>query len=316
METKDNKNKEKNKNIVIYAILILALIATWAYIYWDKSKSNQKQDELQAQVIQNDSSRAAMKDQYQATLVKLDMLKSENDSLMETKSKEIDDLKAKIQHILSKQKASSAELTEARSLIKKLKSRVSGYKKEIERLKGENVQLVAQRDSIQYQRDSIQTNLDSMSIQNDSLNQQVEVASVLKASHFNITPIHVKNSGKEKSTKKAKKTDIIRISFNIDKNRVTASGEKELYICVNSPQGTPIAVKKLGSGKFTLHDGTEKLYTLKKTIDYETGKQQKVSVDWKQPSDFQSGEYTIMVYEKGREIGKGSVNLKEGWFIF
>src|SRR5699024_9695600 len=133
----DNKTNDRKKNVLIYGILILALIATWAYIYWDKSRNTQTQQELQSQVIELDSSKSAVKEQYQATLVKLDLLKTENDSLIKTKSKEIEDLKARIQSILSKQNASQTDLKEAKSLINQLKNRIAGYKSEIERLQGE-----------------------------------------------------------------------------------------------------------------------------------------------------------------------------------
>lgn len=305
----EENKKGRNKNALIYGILILALIATWAYIYWDKTQNNQKKEQLQAQVISIDSSKSAIQQQFQAALVKLDMLKSENDSLMKTKSKEVEDLKARIQHILSKQNASDADLAEARKLIGQLQNQVSDYKSEIERLKGERIVLVAQRDSIRR-------NLDTASAQNVVLNQQMALASILHASNFEIIPLHLKNNGKEKTTTNAKRADIMRISFDIGRNLVTDSGQKELFVCINAPDGSPVAVENLGSGKFTLMDGTEKLYTTKKTIQYNTGEKKKVVIDWKQQSNFKPGKYTVEVYEKGHLIGQGSMQLQKGGFIF
>ncbi len=307
-EPQENK-KGRNKNTLIYGILILALIATWAYIWWDKAQNNQKKEQLQAQVIAIDSSKSAIQQQFQAALVKLDMLKSENDSLMETKSKEIGDLKARIQSILAKQDATEADLAEAHKLINQLQDRVAVYKGEIEKLKGEKIVLVAQRDSIKR-------NLDTASAENEMLNQQVALASILHASNFNITPIHIKNSGREKATDNAKRTDMIRVRFEIGKNLVTDSGRKELFVCINAPDGTPIAVEQRGSGKFTLLDGTEKLYTTRKVINYNTGQAQQVKIDWKQESDFIPGQYTVQIYEKGHLIGEDSFNLDKGGFIF
>ncbi len=301
--------KGRNKNALIYGILILALVATWAYLLWDKTNSSQKQSQLQAQVVQIDSTRANVEQQFQAALVKLDMLKTENDSLMKTKSKEVDDLKARIQNILSKKNSSEADLAKARELTRQLQNQISGYKTEIEKLKGEKIVLVAQRDSIKR-------NYDTATAKNQELSQQVAIASILHASNFDITPLKLKNSGKEKETDKAKRADLLRISFDIVPNRVTDSGQKELFICINTPDGAPIAVEDLGSGKFTLEDGTEKLYTTKKVIDYNPGEAQKVTINWKQKSDFQPGQYTVEVYELGRLIGQGAVNLKKGGFIF
>ncbi|HLR37410.1 MAG TPA: hypothetical protein VK084_05150 [Chitinophagaceae bacterium] len=312
----DNKTNDRKKNVLIYGILILALIATWAYIYWDKSRNTQTQQELQSQVIELDSSKSAVKEQYQATLVKLDLLKTENDSLIKTKSKEIEDLKARIQSILSKQNASQTDLKEAKSLINQLKNRIAGYKSEIERLQGENIALTAQRDSLKVQRDSLQSNYQTATAKNDSLHSKIKIAANLKAAHFDISPIHIKNSGKETTTDKAKRTDILRIQFNIEKNELATSGKKELFICINSPEGTPIAVEEMGSGRFMLKDSTEKLYTLKTTIDYQQGQPLPVTVNWKQSKDFKPGTYAVSVYENGERIGESSVKLEDGFFIF
>lgn len=304
-EPENTRDKRRGGNGLIYGILIAALVATWGYLWWDKSKSNQEKGELQAQVVTIDSSKSAVQEQFQAALAQLDMLKSQNDSLVRANSKEVSDLKARIQSLLSKQNATAADLAEARKLIGQLQSRVDGFKEQIEQLKGEKIALVTQRDSIKR-------NYDTVAAQNEQLSQRVELGSVLHASDFQITPIHVKNSGKEKVTSKAKRADLMRISFTLDENRIADSGRKDLFICITSPDGTPLAVEALGSGKFTLADGTEKLYTAQKTVNYNTGEDKKVTIDWKQNSDFKPGNYTVEVYEKGYLIGKGSVAMKEG----
>lgn len=303
-----NREKRRGGNGLIYGILIAALVATWGYLWWDKSKSNQEKGELQAQVVTIDSSKSAIQEQFQAALAQLDMLKSQNDSIVRANSKEVSDLKARIQSLLSKQNATAADLAEARTLIGQLQSRVDGFKEQLERLQGEKIALVTQRDSIQR-------NYDTVTAKNEQLHQQVVLGSVLHASDFRITPINVKNSGKEKVTEKAKRADLMRISFTLE-NRIADSGRKDLFICITSPDGSPVAVEALGSGKFTLADGTEKLYTTQKTVNYNTGEDKTVTIDWKQNSEFKPGKYTVEVYEKGYLIGKGNVTLEKGGFIF
>jgi len=290
---------------LIYGILIAALLGTWGYVIWDKSKSTQQKEQLQTQVITIDSSKSAVQAQFQAALAQLDMLKTANDSLMRTKDKQVSDLRARISSILSKQHASEADLAEARSLIGQLKSQLDTYKEEIEKLRGEKIVLVSQRDSIKR-------NYDTVSLQNQQLNQQVDLGSVLHASNFHITPIHLKKSGKEVSTSKARRADLMRITFDIDKNRIAPPGQKDLYVCITSPNGAPLAVEALGSGRFTLADGTEKLFTAQKTINYTTGKDTTVTIDWKQNSDFQPGTYKVEIYEKGYLIGEGNVDMRKG----
>jgi hypothetical protein len=290
---------------LIYGILIAALLGTWGYVIWDKSKSTQEKEQLQTQVITIDSSKSAVQEQFQAALAQLDMLKTANDSLMRTKDKQVSDLKARISSILSKNHATSADLAEARNLIGQLRSQLDGYREEIERLRGEKVVLVTQRDSIQR-------NYDTATVLNQQLTQQVDLGSVLHASGFQIQPIHLRKSGKEVTTSKANRADLMRITFDIDRNLIAPSGQKDLYVCITSPDGSPLAVEALGSGRFTLADGTEKLYTAEKTINYTTGKDTTVTIDWKQNSDFKPGTYKVEIYEKGYLIGQGNVDMRKG----
>lgn len=307
INTPSGKNPEKPRGGkgLIYGILIAALLASWGYIMWDKSKATQEKEQLQTQVITIDSSKTAVQSQFQAALAQIDMLKSMNDSLMSANSKQVNDLKARISNILSKNNATGADLAEARTLIGQLRSQLDGYQEEIERLKGEKVVLVTQRDSIQRI-------YDTATVKNQQLTSQVSLGSVLHASDFRITPLHVKKSGKEIATTKAKRADMMRISFVIDKNRIASSGTKTLYVCVAAPDGTPLAVEALGSGKFQLADGTEKLFTAQKTIDYTAGQDTTITVDWKQNSVFKPGTYKVQIYEQGYLIGHGDVSMRKG----
>ncbi|MGH2645674.1 MAG: hypothetical protein ACRDE2_17115, partial [Chitinophagaceae bacterium] len=198
-----------------------------------------------------------------------------------------------------------ADLAEARTLIGQLRSQLDGYQEEIERLKGEKVVLVTQRDSIQRV-------YDTAAVKNQQLTSQVSLGSVLHASDFHITPLHVKRNGKEIATTKAKRADMMRISFVIDKNRIALPGSKTLYVCITAPDGSPLAVEALGSGKFELADGTEKLFTAQKIINYNTGQDTTVNIDWKQNSDFKPGTYKVDIYEQGYLIGHGDVSMRKG----
>ncbi|MGF6927912.1 hypothetical protein QFZ48_003412 [Chitinophaga sp. W2I13] len=95
-------------------------------------------------------------------------------------------------------------------------------------------------------------------------------------------------------------------------NRIAPTGDKEIFVAITAPDGAPLAVEALGSGRFTLEDGTEKLYTAKKTVAYTTGQKQTVSMDWKQNSDFKVGDYAVEIYHNGFKIGQGKVTLKKG----
>lgn len=298
---------KSNKNGLIYGILIAALVGTWGYMYYDKSQSSKEIAIKENQLDTITNSRNELQAEYDAAQARLDDLISQNsrmDSLVKSKDKEIADMKGRITSILSNKNATSAQLAEARRLIEDLKSRTEGYVQTIERLEGEKIVLAGERDYARKERDSVST-------VKDSLGKRVDLGSVLHASNIKLSPINVKKNGKEEVTTKAKRADMMRVSFDLD-NRIATTGDKEIYVSITAPDGSPLAVEALGSGRFTLEDGTEKLYTVKKTVSYMAGGSTPVSMDWKQNSDFKAGDYSVEIYQDGFKIGAGKVNLKKG----
>lgn len=302
-----NPERHRGNKGLIYAILIAALAGTWGYLIWDKTQNNQEKTQLQTQVVTVDSAKTAIEQQYNAALARLDMLTSTNskmDSLVKTKDKDLSSLKAHIRSILGQKNLDAQKLAEAQQLIGQLQSSIDGYQAQVEKLQGEKIVLVNQRDSIKSQYDTVYA-------QNQGLTQKVQLGSVLHASNIKIIPIHMKHNGKQIATDRAKKADLMRVTFDLDENRISDPGSKDLYVCITAPDGTPLAVEALGSGRFSLADGTEKLYTAKKTVDYATGQKQNISIDWKQNSDFKPGDYKVEIYEAGYEIGNGDVSMKK-----
>lgn len=305
--TAGSEKPKSNKNGIIYGILIAALVGTWGYMYYDKSQSSKEIAVKDNQLDTLTNSRNELQSEYDAARARLDELISQNsrmDSLVKTKDKEIADMKNRISSILTNKNATAAELAEARRLIEQLKTSTENYVATIERLEGEKIVLTGERDYARKERDSVST-------VKDSLGKRVEVGSVLHASNIKLAPINVKKNGKEEVTSKAKRADMMRVSFDVD-NRIATTGEKEIFVAITAPDGSPLAVEALGSGRFTLQDGTEKLYTVKKVVAYTTGASQPVSMDWKQNSDFKPGDYTVEIYQDGYKIGSGKVNLKKG----
>ncbi|MGX5817501.1 hypothetical protein ACWKWU_04850 [Chitinophaga lutea] len=305
--TSGPEKPKSNKNGLIYGVLIAALVGTWGYMFYDKSQTSKELSVKDNQLDTLTTSRNELQSEYDAAQARLDDLISQNsrmDSLVKTKDKEIADMKGRISSILSNKNATAAELAEARRLIEQLKSNTENYVATIERLEGEKIVLTGERDVARKERDSV-------SVVKDSLGKRVEVGSILHANNIKLSPINVKRNGKEETTTKAKRADMMRVSFDVD-NRIATTGDKEIYVAITAPDGAPLAVEALGSGRFTLEDGTEKLYTVKKTVSYVAGGSTPVSMDWKQNSDFKPGDYTVEIYQDGFKIGAGKVNLRKG----
>ena len=307
--------KNNNNRNILTGILIVALLATWGYIIYDKNKTKQEKQDLTAQIVNSDSSKNELQRELNDAALRLDVLKTSNvkaDSLLKTKDKDIQELKNKVQSILNNKNATAAQLAEARRLIAELKGNIETYTAQIEELKTQNTQLTQEKQQVTQERDIANKNYDSANQVIKVKEDIIDVGSTLHASNFSIIGLKEKGNGKEKETTTAKRVDKLRISFDIDENRITQSGMKDIYVSITSPDGNPVIVDALGSGKFTTRDGVEKPFTKKVQINYVQGQKQPVTVEWTQNSDFQTGNYKIEIYNNGFKIGEGVRSFKKG----
>lgn len=307
--------RNNNNRNILTGILIVALLATWGYIIYDKNKTKQEKQDLTTQIVNSDSSKNELQRELNDAALRLDALKTSNvkaDSLLKTKDKDIQELRARVQTIINNKNATAAQLAEAKRLIGELKGNIETYTAQIDELKTQNTQLTQEKQAVTEQRDVAYKNVDSAKQVIKAKEDVIDVGSTLHASNFSIVGLKEKNGGKEKITTTAKRVDKLRISFDIDENRITQSGSKDIYVCITSPDGKPVTVDALGSGSFVTRDGVQKPFTKKIEINYVQGEKQPVTVEWTQNSDFQTGNYKIEIYNNGFKIGEGVRSFKKG----
>jgi peptidoglycan hydrolase CwlO-like protein len=311
--TPQNQPKKDSKNLII-GVLAVAILATWGYFLWDKNKSDQQITQLQKEYISVDSSKNELERTYSAALTRLDSLTGYNNEMegkLTERNSEIKQLRGRIDGLLKKQRLTEKEKKEAEQLITQLNEKISGLEAEVARLTTENQQLTTDLTSEKDKSTKLTTDLQTTTTAKEELEKKVDIASTLNASNIAITPVNEKSGGKEKVTSTAKRVDKLVISFDVD-NRITTSGSTDVYVCITGPDGQPIAVEALGSGKFTTRDEGERMFTAKVPVDFETGKKKHVEFAWKQNSSFKTGDYKIEVYHNGFKIGEGVRSLKKG----
>ena len=313
-EVRTNSSNNSTRAILTGA-LVVALLGTWGYIIYDKNKTKETVTQQENLIASTSSQRDELQKELEDAAMRYDMLKSSNskmDSTITAKDKDIEEKKVRIQSLLNKANATEAELREARTLIASLNGDLEGYKNQIEILQGEKIQLVQEKAVVVRERDNARKEYDSATVVIKEREDLLNVGSTLQASNFSITGINEKSGGKEKSTSTAKKVDKLRISFDLNENLIAQSGNKEVYVCITAPDGTPVAVEALGSGTFSTRDGQQKFYTQKLDVDYTQNKRQSVSFDWKQNSNFNVGNYKIEVFNNGFKVGEAIRPLKKG----
>ncbi len=311
--------EKKNWRNLLTIGLLLALLGTWGYILYDKNQVKEKDIKQDTQLVAANTEKDELQKELEDATNRYDAIKTSSadmahskDSLITLRDKEIADKRAKIQQLLSKTNATQAEMAQAKSLIASLNEDIVGYKTTIEKLEGEKIVLIQEKEAVSKERDIARKETEDAKTVIQEKDNVIDVGSTLHASNFSIIGINEKKSGKEKTTTTAKKVDKLRISFDLDENRITQSGTKSIYICITDPKGNPVTVEALGSGTFQTRDGQEKPFTQKIDANYTQGQRQTLSVDWKQNSDFETGDYKIEVYNNGFKIGEGVRSFKKG----
>jgi len=311
----EKSQPSRDNRKVIYGILVAALLLTWGYIVYDKNKSKETISQLQTQFTNVDSARTVVQTEYNDALARMDSLTGSNTKLqgaLAERQAEIEKLKQNIKSELSKK---NSDLSKARNMIAELNGKINDLLAQVEQLKAENQQLTTTNTQLKGERDTLtlqkQQLSQDLSMTQTEKAQIQDVASTLHASNINIAAIDVRNNGKEKTTTKAKRADLLRISFDLDENRISPSGTKEIYVIVTGPDGKPITLPSNGSGTFQTREEGEKVYTSKVDVNYEQGKRMPVSFDWKQENHYQTGNYKIEIYNNGYKIGEGVKTLKK-----
>ncbi|TAE15930.1 MAG: hypothetical protein EAZ47_04220 [Bacteroidetes bacterium] len=300
----------------IYVVLVAALLGTWAYMFYDKSKTTETITQLQSQYTNADSARNVLQDEYNEVRSELDSLTGTNITLegeLAEKRNEIERLKQNIKTELSKK---NGDLNKAKMMIAELRGKVTDLLAEVSKLKEENQQLTAantqlatEKAELGVQKKTVEETLQKTNAEKNNLQ---DIASTLHASAISIQAVNVKNSGKEKETSTARRTDILRINFQIDENRIAPSGSKELYVVLIAPDGNTVSNPNTGSGVISTREMGEKTYTKKALVNYQQGVVTPVSVEWRQESAFQVGQYKVEIYHNGFKIGEGYTSLKKG----
>ncbi len=306
----EGQNKNKNNVVIILAIV---LVASWAYFFYARNEANNVIAMKEADYASLDSSKNVIQKEYDDAMVRLEQMTATNsslDSLVKSRDEELNQLKSKFKGLVNKQNATASDLAAAKKLVGDLNGKIDEYIKEIGRLQKENKQLTTDKENLTSENKTLSTNLAVTESAKKDAENKVDVGSTLNASSFTIKAINEKSSGKERETASSKRADKLRIAFNLDANRISTSGTKQLYIVAKDPTGNTIKEQALASGNLASREDGQVAYTTRLDVDYKQGETKFVSFDLRQVDKYSKGTYTILVYQNGFKIGEGQALLK------
>lgn len=290
------ENKQSSTSLkAVIAVLAVLLVGSLVYIFKLSSDTEKVQTVLTTTVSEKES---VLKD--------LEELKSTYDAAIAENTSMSDELiqeRDKVVSLMAEVKQSKGDLSAFKSKMNLLQNKLKALMAENEGLKNENTVVKAQRDSTAVVLNESKKFNEALVGQNDELSKVVEKGSKLTVLNIQSSAYKVRSSGKEIETDKARRTNMLKISFTIAGNEIAKSGDKTYYVQVIDSKNNV-----LGEKKTINFDSMNLTYSFTSTVKYEN---KTVQVSENLPGkDFQPGTYFINVFDKGELVSKSSFNLK------
>ena len=303
MENETGQTPKKNSNVIYFLIVVvLALLATDVYLYLQKNKSDTR-------IVVQDTEKTKLTNELDSLENQVEQVNASKTKLSVVMQAKNDSLKSKISYLrkqLAKGKLTQAELNEAQEDIKQLRYFVTKYTADIDSLKQSNKALVTERDTLKTNLATVSEKASALQKQKEQLDTVVKIASAIKLATSDVVAYKVKGSGKEVEVKRASPAKKIKINFTIANNSVAQKGMHDIFVRIIDPTGNLIT--GVGSAAFTA-DGQNLQFTYKTSIDFKDDGSG-YTIDWDNPSAFEKGTYTVMLYADGYTMGKTSFMLK------
>lgn len=302
------ENRNNNTGMTIGLIFMTILAAVFGYLYYQERGVTTKQEtDLQARVSELASSE-----------IKLDSISKQLDARI----LEVQGLGGDIAELTKMKESLENDRVALRKGNTKLGNKIKEYEafltkkdEEIATLREENQQLLSQNETLVQTNTELQTSKQAVSdslagvvTKNTELESKVTMAAALRARSVKVYAISSKGKVREGEEVKAKRVDKVRVDFILEKNPLTLTDNKTIYMRIIDPSGATISDAATGSGEFD-YNGQKQGYTISQDLVYSNSNQD-VSILYDRATPFPKGKYVIQLYSEGFAIGEGSFSVK------
>ena len=285
--------RKKGVGLFVGIIVVLCLVLGYLiYLHFDqRSKMIEMETVLTAE-------KDSLANELSILMYQYDTLQTNNDSL----NTEIEAQQDRIKSLLAVQVSNAQKIRLYKKELATLREVMKSFVRQIDSLNTKNIQLIAENQEVRRQLNTAQKNNEELSKIKDELSSKVEIASSLQAK--NVLAVPINDRGREKT--KIDKINKIRICFTIRENPIAESGPKTVYLRILRPDEIVLANSETDVFEFQ----EEMLaFSASRTVEY-----MNVDVDvciyWDNNGQLIPGNYTLILYLDGEEIGSSTLLLK------
>ncbi len=289
------------KTIIFIAVtIVVLLLAGMGYLIYSLNKSNEENMQM-LELAEMD--KREMENEYEDFARQYNEMKTQvnNDSLMAQLEQEQQRTQELLEELRRTKSNDAAEIARLKKELATMREVLKSFVAEIDSLNRLNEQLMGENENLRQQQVQQQQQISSLSEEKESLSDKVAIASQLDATGLRISALNKR--GKEaKKTKDVKK---FQISFNISRNVTAAAGNRSIFVRILKPTGEVLN----GGGTFPFENRNLE-YSIRKDIEY-NGEETPITVYWDVNEMLVAGQYRVMIFADGKNIGSGSISFEK-----
>jgi hypothetical protein len=289
--------KQKSNTSLKAIIVILAILLVGSLTFMYKMSTDSEKAEKVHVDEKNDfiAKLKAAEAEYDTAVAENTGLRGELEAEREKIQKLIEEVK--------KWKGDAKSLQRFKDDYSRLKREMDKLIAENKVLKEQNAVLTTERDSTMVVLDESRRYNDTLINQNENLSKTVQKASKLTIVNLKAEPFKERSSGKLIATEKARRVDLLKISFTIAANEVAQAGNKMYYVQVIDSKNNVLGEKQtetFGDNTLTYSFITNAIYENQTMNVTETlsGK------------DFEKGTYYVNLFDKDKMVANSTFTLK------
>jgi hypothetical protein len=300
----------KDTKTVLLAMVSSGLVITWVYHFYDKSiySSNKietlkkdfsavapaVQDSLQKLFLQTINNLGT---RFDSTNNNQGQFKSE----LETKLAEFYRLRSEIDLILKKETLKKEDLELAQTKTADLRKLISGLPNNSSNVNDERKMNPISFDEVKIPEKKPDEPLQKFKEDNNMPEEKVNSLSAFVVSDLDLSTV-IARDDKETGTNMAQKTNKLVVSFAV-KNNVSQSPNAEVFVVIKQPDGKVMNSDVWEAYSMDTNEGRKMAYTRKVKFDYQKGETKHLAFTIN-PDDYQTGNYSLQIYQNGFKIGE------------
>lgn len=323
--------KKDNTTTTIMTVALVVLAALLAFTTYSWLSGRSEKAELTTELNETMEFKAQAEQQYYEAIAELEEMRGSNEELnavIDQQKAELKMMKEKVDGLTR----DSRNLASARRELEALRQQADSYIAQLNQLQEENAALAENNRQLTTERDQLSSNLatsrqeneqlnataaelanerQQLTNENNELNRKVTAGSVIAINTITAVGQKRRNSGKYVDRRNAKNVDRVYVCFKTLSNNVANAGEEVYYMRIINPGGETISIDAEGSGTFRSEETGETIpYTKPVYFDFD-GASNDICAEWNVPGQaYQSGNYTVEMYNKGYLAGSTTMTLK------